>query len=159
MFSNLGSPFRLGSVSHIAETIPPQDSLRNFHRGLDQLLQIVGSRNIVLLDHVRDLPGDVIIALLSGPTSFFAARDVGRKVLVVIRDHRTYSPDRPNELLVTIAHELGHVIGLDHNDDEAALMCGTNCIDTSKRFLTLTRYEKGRIIHMYPAGWRGEALR
>lgn len=159
MFSNLGSPFRLGSVSHIAETVPPQDSLRNFHRGLDQVLQIVGSNNMILLDHVRDLNGDVVIALLNGPTSFFAASGGSRKVLVVIRDHRTYSSDKSNELLVTIAHELGHVIGLDHNDDETALMCGSNCIDTSKRFLSLTKYEKNRILHMYPAGWRGDASR
>src|SRR5262245_55501798 len=43
MFLNLGSPFRLGSVSHITEVLPADDVRRNLHRDLDQFLKILGS--------------------------------------------------------------------------------------------------------------------
>jgi hypothetical protein len=152
---SLGSPFRLGSVAHITETVPLGDKRRSIHRGLDQLLQLT-SDNGLLLAHISELSGDVIVALSNNSYSFTIGSRLPRKVLIIIRDYRTYSVVVPNDLVNTIAHELGHAIGLGHNDDVTSLMCGRDCVlsDTRERFRSLTSDERKLLLEMYPRGWR-----
>ena len=52
-----------------------------------------------------------------------------------------------------VAHELGHALGLLHNDDPHALMCGP-CqpltTETDDRgFLPLTDVERARLVDLY----------
>ena len=46
------------------------------------------------------------------------------QALAAIRSHLQWPLKLPNVARNVIAHELGHAIGLGHNDDPAMLMCG-----------------------------------
>ena len=56
-----------------------------------------------------------------------------------------------------VSHELGHVIGLGHNDDAASLMCGDG-VPCRPRFkdgvFPITTAEKAKLLEMYPPHWQ-----
>src|SRR5262245_65403335 len=71
------------------------------------------------------MPGYLIVVLSDVDFISFAARSLsGAKVLVGIRSHQLYPLTLSNVARNVIAHELGHTIGLGHNDDPTTLMCG-----------------------------------
>jgi Matrixin len=59
---------------------------------------------------------------------------------------------------IVIAHEFGHAAGLDHNDDEAALMCGAKAWCQfnfrSDGTFPLTSDDKAKLLEMYPPNWQ-----
>lgn len=154
MLFDLGSPFHFGPVTHVAEAIP-YDELRQY-RWIAQFLDWSAGW-YDLSSRVANLQGDVIVALSDGPVSSAVRIVSPRRVLVIIRKFRTYETKPPTTLSGaqdTIAHELGHAIGLDHNADTTSLMCSPCEFAEREGFSPLTDDEKRLLLEMYPPGWR-----
>ena len=116
--SQLGSAFRLGTTSHSLRMISTDD-LRAYIA-----TPSVATRS--LLNSIREANGDVIIALSDGDgfNPFTSSLPAVRKVLVAIPSFPKNLRMLPVVARFVVSHELGHVIGLGHNDDAASLMCG-----------------------------------
>ncbi len=92
--------------------------------------------------------------------SFARRLPSGARVVVGIRSARRPPLSLPNVGRNVIAHELGHAIGLSHNDDPAMLMCGRPApcrpaVFQSEvaRFFPLTEADKGLLLRLYPPTW------
>ena len=113
---------------------------------------------------IRQVIGDVIVALSDAKFFNFNAFTIGlpahQKVLVAVQSNRVYPLTLPSGARNVVAHELGHVIGLDHNDDTKALMCGGSAwchfAYPSEGFFPLTREEEANLLEMYPPSWRAD---
>src|SRR5215471_11658311 len=154
-FAELGTPFRLGPVKQVTDTVPA-DYLQTLS---SQVLSRTGFPDFP--ETIQKLPGDLIVVLSEGDFISFAARSrSGGKVLVGIKSHHVYPLTLPNVIPNLIAHELGHAIGLGHNADPTTLMCGRPAPcrpdafqSYTKRFFPLTDQEKTLLGHMYPSDW------
>jgi hypothetical protein len=152
-FAQLGSPFRLGAIVHSVRSIAASD-----------LLALkAGTPLPPLVNSMREANGDVIVVLSDddGFNPFAFPRPALRKVLVAIPSLRKL-PSWPGFARNVVAHELGHAIGLGHNDDATSLMCGgtARCDLLPKdRFAPLTSVEKAKLLEMYPPSWQPKPSR
>jgi hypothetical protein len=156
-FSELATQFRLGGLTHVRGAIPVED--------LKMLAaNVVGTGRPAreLPESVRRIKGNIVVALSDGDFISFAARPAtGEKALVAIKDHRLFPLTLPNVARNVIAHELGHVIGLPHNDDPTTLMCGRPApcrpdLFTAEgaKYFPLSDVDNGNLRRMYPPSWR-----
>ena len=153
-FLSLGSPFHFGQVTHIAEAVPHAELRRRSDSG-KPFDWSAGWYD--LPPRVAQVQGDVIVALSDGPDSAATSSVSPRKVLVVIRAFRTYQTSPPTTLngaQDTIAHELGHAIGLDHNNDPTSLMCSPCRFREREGMSPLTDDERALLLKMYPPSWQ-----
>jgi hypothetical protein len=154
-FSMLGSPFRLGRIVHSLRTISDDDV---------RLLKANRLLTPTLVDGMREANGDVIVALCDDTdfNAFTSGGPIVGKILIAIPSFRKYWYP-PAVERNAIAHELGHAVGLGHNDDWATLMCGgATCRHPAfpnNGFLPLTSEEKAKLLEMYPLSWESKPSR
>lgn len=148
----IGTAFRLGRVTRTTETLPS-----GF---LSNLSAAVLDRHSLpkFPESVRRMEGDLIIIMSDGDfVSFSTGFRPGGKVVVGIRSDQQYPLTLPNVARNVIAHEMGHAIGLGHNNDPTKLMCGRpapcrpDAFRSSEEIISpLTEEEKSFLLRIYP---------
>jgi hypothetical protein len=112
--AKLGIPFRLGSLTQVAGKISTDD-LQPLSRAPQRYPP----------ESIRKVDGDVVVALSDGDfNSFTTTWPAIPKALAAIVTYEKHRPSQDKFARFAIAHELGHVIGLAHNDEPGTLMCG-----------------------------------
>jgi hypothetical protein len=150
--AEIGSGFRLGSVTHIVQLMP-EEALQSLSQSV---LGALGGAGIS--QSLRDPPGDITIYLSRSEfVSFTGPFDANMKRVIGIRGAQFPPMNLPNVALNVITHELGHAIGLGQSSDPSKLMCGRSApygpalfrSDTPHIF-PLTDDEKRQLRLMYP---------
>jgi hypothetical protein len=108
------------------------------------------------------IEGDLIIALSDGAfVSFAMSFQKTDKRLIGIRSFHAAPFRFTNVGRDLIAHELGHAIGLGHDNDPSKLMCGRPAPcrpdryrSNAERFFPLMEEEKQSLLKLYPPTWQ-----
>ena len=155
--TEIGSGFRLGSVKFVSEILPATELAALSQTMLDGQRALVGPPSGFM-----QMKGDLIIALSDGAfVSFAMSFQNTDKRLIAIRSFHAVPFRFTNVGRNLVAHELGHAIGLGHNDDRSKLMCGRPAPcrpdafrSGAERFFPLMEEEKVSLLKLYPPTWK-----
>ena len=105
---------------------------------------------------LHGLEGDIVVLLSKQHLMSFAwPVDQTERYFVAIGTRSNDPVANPVPTHNVVAHELGHALGLTHNDEPATLMCSpcrSALIASYKgRFLPLTPAERSRLLELYAA--------
>ena len=152
-FADLGTPFRLGEVQWVTESVPEGD--------IQSLARQVRYYNPwpSIPESIERYPGDMVIVLSNAKfISFTALR--GNRAVIGIKDGTVPPLSLPNVVQNVIAHEIGHALCLDHNRDPQLLMCGrpASCRPdafeaSSPKMFPLSAQERSELLNLYPRNW------
>lgn len=99
----------------------PEDALEATGRSMPW--RVIGA--LRLRTALEGVPGDVVIALSRRELiSFGVTTGTGRVGVIGLRPDDRLPLSLPNTTRNVVAHELGHLLGLQHNADSTTLMCG-----------------------------------
>ncbi|MSP03441.1 MAG: hypothetical protein EXR07_20730 [Acetobacteraceae bacterium] len=80
---------------------------------------------------------------------------------MAIKSDPVFPMTLPNAARNVIVHEIGHAIGLGHDNNSAMPMCGrpASCRPNAfaspvEHYFSLTREEKVLLLEFYPADWK-----
>lgn len=135
--------------------IPPPD--------IEESLKVMSAQDLASEDRLAyptfmdNIETEILIVLTDAEMVSFAEYwEKKVKALIAVKSVRTPPLSLPNVARNVVAHELGHVLGLDHNDNEAMLMCGrpSTCgpdrfSSETSHFLPLTENEKALLSGIY----------
>jgi hypothetical protein len=149
----IGSPFRLGSITKTSQIIA-DDFLQGRSLGV-----LGGTVTAGAPQWITDTHGSIIVALSNAEFVSFTSL-VGSNVVIGIRNGKSVPLALPNVALNVITHEMGHAIGLGHNNDPTTLMCGrpADCRPDAfesddERVFPVTDVEAGFLLDLYPPTW------
>jgi hypothetical protein len=147
----MGAGVRLGTVRVVDGSLPDR-----VLRELSESQRLLSGPDVEAL--VEPIPGDVVVTL-SGTDliSFGVPWSRGSKGFIALRRADVKPLSLPNVARNTAAHELGHVLGLDHNADAGTLMCGrpapcrpARYASENERFFPLTSSDERSLRALWP---------